>query len=182
MVGMSFSIDRDGLGILYRAEAERLLAFFVRRTYDAQLSLDLIGETFTRAFERSAGFRGSTQTEAAAWVWGIARHVLADSLRRGSAERRALRRLRVQSPQLSPDEQAEIERRAGLQDLRQMVLAALETLAPEQREALRLRVVLELDYPAVAARLGISQDAARARVSRGLRALAASLDVVEGTT
>jgi RNA polymerase sigma factor (sigma-70 family) len=63
-----------------------------------------------------------------------------------------------------------------------MVLAALETLAPEQREALRLRVVMELGYPAVAARLGISQQAARARVSRGLRALALSLDAVGETT
>lgn len=178
---MSFAIDRDTLAALYAAEAQRLLAFFVRRTYDAQLSLDLIGETFTRAFERSARFRGSTEEEAAAWIWGIARHVLSDSLRRGNAERRALRRLGVQTPLLSPDEQAEVERRAGLADLRQMVLAALETLAPEQREALRLRVVLELGYPDVAARLRISQEAARARVSRGLRALAASLDVVEGT-
>jgi RNA polymerase sigma factor (sigma-70 family) len=76
--------------------------------------------------------------------------------------------------------QAEVERRAGLHDLRLMVLAALETLVPEQREALRLRVVLELDYAAVAERLGISQQAARARVSRGLRALAGSLDVAEG--
>jgi RNA polymerase sigma-70 factor (ECF subfamily) len=57
----------------------------------------------------------------------------------------------------------------------------LETLAPDQREALRLRVVLELDYASVAERLGISQQAARARVSRGLRALASSLDAVEGT-
>jgi len=178
---MSFAFDREGLGVLYRAQAERLLAFFVRRTYDPQLSLDLVGETFTRAFERSGGFCGDTEEEAAAWIWGIARHVLTDSLRRGNAERRALRRLGVQPPLLSSDEQADVERRAGLADLRQMVLAALETLAPDQREALRLRVVLELDYPAVAVRLGISQEAARARVSRGLRALSSSLDVVERT-
>jgi RNA polymerase sigma-70 factor (ECF subfamily) len=179
---MGFQVDREGLGVLYRREAERLLLFFVRRTYDPQLGMDLIGETFTRAFERGAKFRGQTQEEAAAWLWRIARNVLADALRRGGAERRALRRLGVQAPVLAADEQADVERRAGLQDLRAMVLAALETLAPEQREALRLRVVMELDYPAVAKRLGISQDAARARVSRGLRALAMSLDAVEGLT
>jgi RNA polymerase sigma-70 factor (ECF subfamily) len=178
---MAFVIDREGLGILYRDEAERLLAFFVRRTYDSQLALDLIGETFARAFERGGHFHGETEQEAAAWVWGIARHVLADTLRRGRAERRAVRRLGVQTPLLNADEQVEIERRVGLRDLRAMVTAALETLAPDQREALRLRVVLELDYASVAERLGISQQAARARVSRGLRALASSLDAVEGT-
>lgn len=178
---MAFAIDRDGLGVLYRAESERLLAFFVRRTYDPQLALDLIGETFARAFERGGRFRGGSEEEAAAWVWGIARNVLRDALRRGRAEQRAIRRMGVQAPLLNADEQAEVERHVGLGDLRVMVLAALETLAPEQREALRLRVVLELDYAAVAERLGISQQTARARVSRGLRALAASLDVVEGT-
>jgi RNA polymerase sigma-70 factor, ECF subfamily len=178
---MSFAVDREGLGVLYRAESERLLAFFVRRTYDAQLALDLTGETFARAFERSGGFRGSSQEQAAAWVWGIARNVLADTLRRGSAERRALRRLHVQPPALSTDEQAELEATSGLADLRAMVEAALASLAPEQREALRLRVVNELDYATVAERLGISQQAARARVSRGLRTLAASLDAAEAT-
>jgi RNA polymerase sigma factor (sigma-70 family) len=177
---MAFVIDREGLGILYRDEAERLLAFFVRRTYDPQLALDLIGETFARAFERGGRFHGETEQEAAAWMWGIARHVLSDTLRRGRAERRAVHRLGVQAPLLNADEQAEIERRVGLGDLRAMVMAALETLAPDQREALRLRVVLELDYASVAERLGISQQAARARVSRGLRALASSLDAVEG--
>jgi RNA polymerase sigma-70 factor (ECF subfamily) len=177
---MGFAIDREALSALYRDESPRMLVYFVRRTYDAQLSMDLIGETFARAFERRDRFRGATTAEAAAWVWGIARNVLGDSLRRGAAERRAVRRLGWSLPLLSGDEQAEVEREAGLHDLRAMVLEALETLAPEQREALRLRVVLELDYAAVAQRLGVTQQTARARVSRGLRALALSLDAVEG--
>jgi DNA-directed RNA polymerase specialized sigma24 family protein len=45
---MGFEIDREGLGVLYRGEAERLLAFFVRRTHDPQLAMDLISETFAR--------------------------------------------------------------------------------------------------------------------------------------
>ena len=53
---------------------------------------------------------------------------------------------------------------------------ALAELGPEQREAVRLRVVDELGYPAVAARLGVSEQTARARVSRGLRALAAAVN------
>jgi RNA polymerase sigma factor (sigma-70 family) len=56
------------------------------------------------------------------------------------------------------------------------VSGALAELGPEQREAVRLRVVDELGYPAIADRLGISEQAARARVSRGVRALAGALD------
>jgi DNA-directed RNA polymerase specialized sigma24 family protein len=52
----------------------------------------------------------------------------------------------------------------------------LARLSPEQRNALRMRVVEELEYPEVARRLQASEEAARARVSRGLRQLAAELD------
>jgi RNA polymerase sigma-70 factor (ECF subfamily) len=51
----------------------------------------------------------------------------------------------------------------------------LEELPGDQREAIRLRVVDERPYDEVAAVLGINEATARARVSRGLRALAASL-------
>ena len=37
-------------------------------------------------------------------------------------------------------------------------------------------MVAELEYPLIARRLGISEQAARARVSRGLRALGTALD------
>ena len=60
-------------------------------------------------------------------------------------------------------------------ELRSAVQGALAELGPQQREAVRLRVVDELGYPAVAARLGVSEQTARARVSRGLRALAQRL-------
>ena len=108
----------------------------------------------------------------AAWVFGIARNVLNEALRRGAAERRALRRAGVQSPVLDGEELVRIEELAALGELRAAVAGALADLAAEQRDAVRLRVVEELDYAAVAGRLGISEQAARARVSRGLRALA----------
>jgi predicted DNA-binding protein (UPF0251 family) len=49
-------------------------------------------------------------------------------------------------------------------------------LSVEQRDALRLRVVEERSYAEVALLLGVSEQAARARVSRGLRALAGALE------
>ena len=42
-------------------------------------------------------------------------------------------------------------------------------------QALELRVIQQLDYEEVAGRLGCSQNAARLRVSRGLRALTLSI-------
>jgi RNA polymerase sigma-70 factor (ECF subfamily) len=50
----------------------------------------------------------------------------------------------------------------------------LDALPQDQREAVRLRVLDERTYAEISQRLGVSEQTARARVSRGLRALRAS--------
>jgi RNA polymerase sigma factor (sigma-70 family) len=171
-------LDDQLLAAGYRRDARRLLVWLTRRTYDAQLAVDLVGETYARAWESRRRFGGdpADPDALAAWTFGIARHVLADALRRGRSERAALARLQVEPPQLAPDELARLEELAELGSLRATLAVALEDLSPEQRDAVRLRVVEELDYPAIARRLGISEEAVRARVSRGLRVLATSMD------
>jgi DNA-directed RNA polymerase specialized sigma24 family protein len=109
---MSTPLDADQLSSLYRAHAEAMLVYFVRRCYDAQLAVDLVGETFARAYEKRRGFRGGEE-HAAAWVWAIARHMLSDALRRGALERGALRRLGVEPPRLEDQELLRVEQLAG---------------------------------------------------------------------
>ena len=171
-------MERSEISELYRREAEAVLVFFTRRTYEAELAVDLVAETFARAYESRDRVRDG---DASAWLWGIARNVLRDAYRRGSRERRALRRLAYQRVVLSEDEIGRIEELAGLTELRTAVAMALEALPADQQRALQLRVVQELDYGDVAQRLGVTEVTARARVSRALRALGSSLDVVEGT-
>jgi RNA polymerase sigma factor (sigma-70 family) len=52
---------------------------------------------------------------------------------------------------------------------------ALAQLTTAERDAIRLRVIEQLDYATVAARLRCSEQAARARVHRGLARLATTL-------
>lgn len=172
------SLAQQHLAAAYRRDARRLLIWLTRRTYDGQLAVDLVGETYARAWESRARYSGDPDDAQAlaAWTYGIARHVLADALRRGRSERAALQRLHVEPPQLAADEIARLEELAELGSLRATLAGALEDLSPEQRDAVRLRVVDELDYPAIARRLGISEDAVRARVSRGLRTLAVAME------
>ncbi len=170
-------LDSDRLAAAYERDARRLLVWLTRRTYDAQLAMDLVGEAYARAFAQRAQFRGDDD-QLSAWVFAIARNLMWEALRRGGAERRALARLGVEPVSLDDAEQARIEELADLGSLRTAVLAALDELSAEQREAVRLRVEGELDYATIAARLRISEPAARARVSRGLRALAVALEDV----
>jgi RNA polymerase sigma factor (sigma-70 family) len=171
-------LSDEQLAAAYRRDGGRLLVWLTRRTYDAQLAVDLVGETYARALESRRRFAGdgADADAIAAWTWGIARNVLHDALRRGRAERRALRRLGAEPPLLEPVELRRIEELAELGSLRAALAGALEELSAEQRDAVRLRVVDELAYPVVAARLGISEQAARARVSRALRVLAGAME------
>ena len=170
------TLDDVGFSRLYRSAAQDLLVFFARRTYDADAAADLMAESFAKAYLGRRRFRGSTEEEARAWLFGIARRRFAMYVRRGKAERRALRRLGLERPQLVEWEYARIEELAGLDAMRGPLAEHLGRLAPTQRSAVELRVVRELPYPDVADRLGISEQAARARVSRALRALGSALD------
>lgn len=168
--------EPSAFGIFYERYAREVLGFFTRRVLDAQVAFDLTAETFAVALEQCGAFRGSTPEEERGWLYAIARTQLSRYWRDGSVERRALRRIGVEPVQLSNSETDRVEELAGLQEVAGRLNGELAGLPPDQQTAIVLRVVEELDYPTVAARLGVSEDAARARVSRGLRALARALD------
>ena len=63
-----------------------------------------------------------------------------------------------------------------MSQLRAVLRDELERLSEPQRRALRLLALEERPYEEVARRLGVSEQAARARVSRALRALMAALE------
>ena len=160
----------------YEAQARELLVFFTRRTYDVEIARDLTAETFAQAFEHRRHFRGSTDPEAVGWLYGIARHQLGRYARRGVVHHKAISRLGIEVPAVSDEDAERIVELAGLSQIRAEVAAAFSGLPRSQSEALRLRVIDERPYPDVAAILGISEQTARARVSRALKRLAGSLE------
>jgi RNA polymerase sigma factor (sigma-70 family) len=170
--------ERDAFIDLYERDAETVLVFLARRTLDVEVALDLTAETFAQAWRGWSGVRTDSREEVRGWLFTIARRQLGHYLRRGRVERRALQRLELAVPVVHEDDLAEIERAAGLSALRSTLAVELSKLSGDQRDALRLRIVQELPYEEVARRLGTSEPTARARVSRGLRALAAALEPI----
>jgi RNA polymerase sigma-70 factor (ECF subfamily) len=151
-----------------------VLRFFARQTRDGQTAFDLMAETFSKAFEKRADFRGTSDEQAAAWLWSIARHELARYRRSRSVEMSALRRLGFERPAPSDDELRQVERLIAIEDIRRHIRGALDTLSADQREVLELRFIDELSNREIAERLAVSHDVVRARASRALRALGAS--------
>jgi RNA polymerase sigma factor (sigma-70 family) len=161
---------------LYRRHAQTLLVYFQRRVHDPELARDLLAETFESAIAAGPGFRGSTDSELSGWLWSIARNALAEQYRRELGERDRRRRLPSTRVALSDREIERIEELAGIEELREAVTQRLAELPEHQRDAVRLRVLEDLSYQEIAARMGSSADTARARVSRGLRALNVALE------
>jgi RNA polymerase sigma-70 factor, ECF subfamily len=167
--------DRE-FALVFARESEPVLLFLARRTLDAPVAADLMAETFATALNSWSKLRGRSEGEVRAWLFTVARRQLSRYLRRARVEHRAVQRLGIRLPSLHEDDVARIEERAGLGELRAALGAELERLSTEQREALQLRVVEDRPYEEVARVLGVSEQAARARVSRGLRALAGALE------
>ncbi len=168
------SCDPEEFGLFYRRHERVMLGFFVRATGRGELAVDLTAETFARAFESRANFdprRGA----ARAWLFGVARHVLAESLARGRVEAAARERLGMAPITLDDRLVATVEE--AVQEFDDALVEEwLRELTPDQRNAVRERVLEERSYREIAGELECSEAVVRQRVSRGLALLRRDLE------
>jgi RNA polymerase sigma factor (sigma-70 family) len=155
---------------LYDRWAEHLLAYFYRRVFDAEVAADLLAETFAVAYERRGRFR-DVGKPGASWLYGIAAKELSHWFRRQAVEKRAVRRLGIDVPRLDDESIVRIEALADAAQHREALADAMAQMTGREREAVELRVVDELAYAEIAARLDCTENTARQRVHRGLARL-----------
>jgi RNA polymerase sigma factor (sigma-70 family) len=170
--------DPDAFGEFYDRHGSFLLAFFQRRIRCPEIAADLTAETFAQAFVARRRYR-DTGAPALAWLLGIARLVLAVSLRRRGIEDKGRRELGLVSLPLDDLSIERIEQLAETTEVWARVQSALDQLSPDTVRAIELRAIDELPYAQVARRLGCSEGAARVRVRRGLKRLADAVDPVD---
>jgi len=169
--------DPHAFRVLYDRWAKPLLGFCYRRTCDPQASLDLVAETFAIAYQKRHRYRDRGRP-VGAWLYGIAARELAAYRRRQRVELRACQRLAVTVPSLDDTSLERIEELVDAARWRTALGEALAQLTTAERDAIQLRVIEQLDYSRVAERLCCSEQAARARVHRGLTRLATTLEAI----
>lgn len=162
----------EGYAVFYRRHVAGLLGYFLRRTHDPELAADLCAETFAAALDGAHRF-DPARGPAVAWLYGIARRLLAHADRRGAVEDRARRRLGMAPLDLTD---AAIERIEALAGSEAALAQALAELPAEQRAAIQARVIDERDYDEIALAAHTSQSVIRQRVSRGLAGMRARLE------
>ncbi|MGZ8694729.1 MAG: RNA polymerase sigma factor [Gaiellaceae bacterium] len=161
-------ISRPTFASAAQAHLDDVYRYLLYLTKDGTLAEDLTADTFERALRAWARFdprRGGVRT----WLCQLARtaaldHFRAERRRRGREERYARDREPAQPEPGAGAFSPELER-------------GLAALSAAEREVIALRVVLELDGPAAAEVLGISQSACSTRLSRALVHLREELTV-----
>lgn len=151
------------LEVLYRREVGAITAFFARRWRDPQTVADLTAETFAQAISSYGSFdsrRGSSR----GWLFGIARHVLAQEAARSAGARDARARLARQRT-LASDELDELA--AKIDDEREARdLLEAAALSPAQLRAIELVDIAGLTPQEAAIALGIASGVLRGRLFR----------------
>jgi len=140
---------------------------FVTYLSDVASADDLTQETFLRAIGAIERFSG--RSSARTWLLAIARHVVADHIRRAQSRPRT-------ADHAIPEHLPGADRNArGFEDLVE-VTAMIAELSTEQREALLLTQLLGLSYADAAAVCGCPVGTIRSRVARARDALLADTE------
>jgi len=158
--GMSEAMQKR-LEDIYRETGPDLLAYFRRFHGPAPVADDLLQDTFLRALRKPD--RVFAAASPRAYLFGIARHLSIDALRRRPPPTETLTDAFAAEPRADADPR--------LDTLRQ----AITRLPAEQREVLELRLRHEMSYEELAVALEIPIGTVRSRLHFALRRLRESL-------
>jgi RNA polymerase sigma factor (sigma-70 family) len=167
--------DPQAFREIYERYAVWMRSWFLRQTGSESAALDLTAETFAQAWRATKRFKDMADGSAAPWLFGIARNLLRQYHKHNRIETAARERLGMPLAFADCEDYERVDDRIAATALAPALRLAVRALPAEQRRALELRVVQQLPYDEVAGRLGCSQNAARLRVSRALRALTTQL-------
>lgn len=156
--------DPDAFEAFYREHLPWVRRFVARRVDDPHAAADLTADIFLAAMSGAVGYRARSGTPAA-WLVGVARHVVSDHWRRGVREARVHARV---SGRVLLDEQSIdlLAQRIDAERLSRELYLSLADLPDAQRAVVELVAVDGLSLVEAAQALGITAGAARVRYHR----------------
>jgi RNA polymerase sigma-70 factor (ECF subfamily) len=161
--------DPRAFEAFYRAHVEEVQRFVARRVDDPYLAADLTAEVFVAGIDAAAGYRRELGTPTA-WLFGVARIVVASEHRRAARERRA--NARVEGRRLLDEDDVErMQERIDAAVHSRALFAAVAQLPEGERAVLELVALDELSVTEAAAVLGVRPVTARVRLHRARGAL-----------
>lgn len=142
---------------LYDAHVDRVYRLAWRMTGDAHLAEDCTQDTFVRAFEKLAGFRG--ESSLATWLCAIAHSTVLNALRKTKRFRERETDIETAPEQPTPGRRSE-------PDLKERVGQALDKLAPGYRTVFVMHDLEGYTHEEIGETLGIETGTSKAQLSR----------------
>jgi len=163
----------EAFGELYARYSDQLFRYIRLRVDRAADAEDLCETTFLRSFEALGRYKERGHPFSA-YLYRVARNLLVDHYR---SQGQQLQIDEVHDPALeTPDPSEDVSRHEQYQQ----IARALGRLPEDYQEVIRLRVVLELPTPTVAAWMDRSPGAVRVLLHRALNALREGFEHEEG--
>lgn len=156
----------DKLALLFERYHVPLFNFFLKTTTDRDLSHDLTQNVFERILKYKKSYKKNAPFKA--WFYQIARNVRTDFYRKKKIQTSDLEDAKAdRNLKFSEKAGQDLERKEEVQLLHQ----ALAKLPEDKREILVLSQLEELEYTEIAKILKITENSARVKVHRALKAL-----------
>lgn len=165
--------DPEAFEAFYRRHVGAVTRFFARRVADPHLVADLTADAFVAVIGSAARYQPELGSELA-WLYGIARNVLASQRRRTARELRATRQIAGRRL-LDDDDITRLEARIDAESAARSLHQAISRLPEKERDVVELVAVDDLTVTEAAAALGISPGTARVRLHRARQKAAGSL-------
>ncbi len=167
--------DHAAFGTLVRAYEPQILAYLAQMLGDAEAARDVAQETFLAAYQALPRWRPpatedlATSRPLSPWLYRIATNKALSLLRSNAARPAVAASARAGTGKTEPAHGGFEEQYAS----RDLLRAALRRLSEEDAACLVLHYVAGERYGEIAAQLGLTSEAVRKRVSRGLTTLRA---------
>jgi len=167
--------DREAYRQIVARYETRVIAYLTCMLDEHELARDVAQDTFVAAYEALGQWRAEPDATLAPWLYRIATNRALNALRARKSRGGRLPSLATLAER--PAAGQPLEDRFAL---RELLSAALRELSEDDAACLVLRVVAGEPYGEIGARLGLTSEAVRKRVARGLvtlRAAYRALDV-----
>jgi RNA polymerase sigma-70 factor (ECF subfamily) len=151
---------------LYDAHVDRVYRHAYRLTGDDELARDYTQETFVRAFDRLASFRG--EAALGTWIHAIATSVVLNGLRK-------ITRFRRRETDLAAADGVPGGRRVAEPDLKQRLGQAIDDLPARYRMVFVMHDVEGYTHEEIGTALGVETGTSKARLSRARAKLRVAL-------
>jgi RNA polymerase sigma-70 factor (ECF subfamily) len=165
--------DSRAFDQLYSRWSPMLYGLLCKILDDPKEAEDALQDGFLHVWHKAASY-DAKRSSPTTWAYMIFRNKAIDRIRARERRGRGIERIAIEEPfQAGPVEDP--EEGAEISERRQAVKAALDTIPPEQREAVRLAFFSGLTQMEIAERLGAPLGTVKARIRRGLLKLADTL-------